>query len=143
MIDERLVRALAGIIRAGGTHQRACLIGGQALRDLYHALQARLGEIPAVRTSEDLDLLGHLGPTCGYLACLVFLLYIAGDTATSLYQRPALLWLVAPLFLYWITRVWFLAHRGELSDDPLVFAVKDRHTYVIGLMVAVLVVLAV
>lgn len=61
MIDERLVRALAGIISAGGTHQRACLIGGQALRDLYHALQARLGEIPSVRTSEDLDLLIAVG----------------------------------------------------------------------------------
>lgn len=61
MIDERLVRALAGIIRAGGTHQRACLIGGQALRDLYHALQARLGDVPAVRTSEDLDLLIAVG----------------------------------------------------------------------------------
>lgn len=61
MIDERLVRALAGIIRAGGTHQRACLIGGQALRDLYHALQARLGDIPPVRTSEDLDLLVAVG----------------------------------------------------------------------------------
>jgi hypothetical protein len=61
MIDERLVRALAGIVRAGGTYQRACLIGGQALRDLSHALQARLGEIPTVRTSEDLDLLIAVG----------------------------------------------------------------------------------
>jgi len=61
MIDERLVRALEGIIRAGGIHHRVCLIGGQALRDLYHALQARLGDIPGVRTSEDLDLLIAVG----------------------------------------------------------------------------------
>ncbi len=116
-----------------------------ALSKRFTELSAARGEVNSRRgyRPEDLDLLGNLGPTCGYLACLVFLLYIAGDTATTLYSRPTFLWFVGPLFLYWITRIWFLAHRGELSDDPLVFAVKDRHTYVIGLMTAVLVLLAV
>jgi len=104
-----------------------------------------MGELNSRRgyRAEDLQLLGHLGPTCGYLACLVFLMYIEGDTATMLYPHPAFLWSVGPLFLYWITRVWFLAHRGELSDDPLVFAVKDRHTYVIGLLTLLCFLLAV
>jgi hypothetical protein len=62
MIDDRLVLALAGILEAGGVHQRCCLIGGQALRDLYHALQEYIGpEIPGVRASQDLDLLLSMG----------------------------------------------------------------------------------
>ena len=39
---------------------------------------------------------------------------------------PSFLWLMCPVLIYWISRVWILAHRGELDDDPLVFAVKDR-----------------
>ena len=62
MIDPRAVQALAGLIRTKRTHQRACLIGGQALLDLYGSLRVRIGpHIPAVRASSDLDLLLALG----------------------------------------------------------------------------------
>lgn len=62
MIDARVIQALEGIVQAGKTHQRACLIGGQALRDLYEALTVRIGpDIPAVRASQDLDLLLSIG----------------------------------------------------------------------------------
>ncbi|MBA3845289.1 MAG: nucleotidyl transferase AbiEii/AbiGii toxin family protein [Planctomycetes bacterium] len=62
IVDDRVVRALEGLIRVGNTHQRACLIGGQALRDLYDALRLRIGDdIPAVRASQDVDLLLSIG----------------------------------------------------------------------------------
>jgi hypothetical protein len=40
--------------------------------------------------------------------------------------------LACPLLLFWISRVWLFAHRGDLHDDPVVFALKDRASYVIG-----------
>ncbi|MCZ6835626.1 MAG: UbiA family prenyltransferase [Planctomycetota bacterium] len=85
---------------------------------------------------DDLQLIDSLGPTCGYIAVTIFALYINDEAASALYGHPMVLWLMCPLLLYWITRIWFLVHRGELEDDPVVFAMKDRHSYFIGLLCA-------
>ena len=76
----------------------------------------------------DLELMAPMGLSSGYLAVLVMALYISGDSVAGLYARPVLLWFICPLLLYWISRVWFLAHRGEIEDDPLFFAVRDRQS---------------
>lgn len=76
--------------------------------------------------SDDAHLLESLGPASGYLAVLVFCLYIDSDAVAALYQRAWLLWAVCPVLLYWVTRFWLLARRDEVHDDPVVFALKDR-----------------
>jgi len=90
----------------------------------------------------DIDLLGSVGASSGYVAVAVFALYINSNDVHLLYQRPALLWLIAPLILYWITRVWFLAHRGKMHDDPVVFALTDRHSYFLAGLITLLLGLA-
>ncbi len=77
------------------------------------------------RTS-DLAMVGALGAAAGLNAVTVFALYISGATVNQLYSRPEILWLVAPLLMYWIARALLLASRRELDDDPVVFALKDR-----------------
>jgi len=79
-----------------------------------------------------------LGTTSGYLSVLVLALYINSQEVTRLYDRPLVLWLICPLLLYWITRMWFRAQRGEIDDDPLVAAIKDPFSYGIGLAIAIL-----
>ena len=59
-------------------------------------------------------------------------LYISSEKVVQFYNNPAMLWLLCPMLLYWIARVWMLASRGELSDDPLDFAARDPQTWVIG-----------
>ena len=81
---------------------------------------------------DDVRLIDTLGPSSGYMAVMIFMLYINDEAASTLYGRPDLLWLMCPLLLYWITRVWFLVHRGELEDDPVVFALRDPHSYLIA-----------
>ena len=88
----------------------------------------------------DLSMIQVLGPTSGYLAVLVLSLYISSPDVVKLYRHPSFLWLLCPILLYWITRVWFLAHRRQLTDDPVLFAIKDRVSYLA--MLATLVVLA-
>jgi len=90
----------------------------------------------------DLGLLESVGPTSGYMAVLVLALYIHGDTVKRLYPHPWALWLICPLFLYWVNRFWILAKRRALSDDPLVFAFKDRVSLAIGAVAALLMLLA-
>ena len=91
---------------------------------------------------EDMELLRSIGPTSGYLSVLVLGLYINSKEVIALYRHPATLWFIGPCLLYWLTRMWLLAHRGEMTDDPLVFSVKDAQSYVVGFFVATIVILA-
>jgi 4-hydroxybenzoate polyprenyltransferase len=77
-------------------------------------------------------LIGMLGTAAGYLSVLVFALYITSRDVVVLYRSPAILWFAVPLLLYWMSRVWLLAHRGELHEDPVVFALGDAQSYVVG-----------
>jgi len=89
------------------------------------------------RTS-DLDLLRSLGPSAGYLAVAVLALYIQSQAVAELYARPWLLWLAAPLAIFWITRVWLFAHRGDMDDDPVLFALRDRTSWAVAIAGGVL-----
>jgi hypothetical protein len=74
------------------------------------------------------------GVTAGYIAVLVLALYIQDSNAAELYGRPEVLWLVCPLMLYWISRAWLFTHRGGMHDDPIVFALKDRISWYVGIL---------
>lgn len=74
----------------------------------------------------DLPLLQALGCGCGLIAVMVLALYINSPESIALYSRPKMLWLLCPLLLYWISHIWVVAHRGKMTDDPIVFSVKDR-----------------
>lgn len=81
--------------------------------------------------AQDLDIVRVAGPVSGYSAIVVMALYINSPTTLTLYHAPQFLWLVCPLLAYWITRIWFLANRGELDHDPIVFALKDPASYAV------------
>lgn len=74
----------------------------------------------------DLQIVASMGSASGYLAALVFSLYVESGAHRGAYREPVLLWLVVPVLLYWISRVWILTGRGEMQDDPVKFALKDR-----------------
>lgn len=86
----------------------------------------------------DLEQVAQLGSACGSISVLVMALYISGKDVSKLYSSPDRLWLICPLLLYWISRVWLLAYRGELDEDPIVFALSDRTSYVVGLLAALI-----
>jgi 4-hydroxybenzoate polyprenyltransferase len=90
----------------------------------------------------DREWLGSMGGACGYLSVLVLALYINSDQVVALYRMPLALWLVCPLLLYWVGRMWLLAHRGKIHDDPIVATVLDPASYLIGLLVALVMYLA-
>jgi 4-hydroxybenzoate polyprenyltransferase len=73
----------------------------------------------------DTPLLREMGVTSGYVAALIFALYIQSEQVTRLYTRPALLWPICFVILFAMSRMWFLALRGRLDDDPVRFVLKD------------------
>ena len=85
---------------------------------------------------EDMNVLLSLGTAAGYGAVLVVALYLSSPEVTVLYAHPERLWLVCPMLLYWINRMLILANRGEMDDDPIIFSVRDRISWLTGAGVA-------
>ncbi|HWT65981.1 MAG TPA: UbiA family prenyltransferase [Terracidiphilus sp.] len=90
----------------------------------------------------DMEQIRSFGTASAYAAVVVFMLYIARPDVTALYRYPSRLWLIVPLLIYWVNRVWLLAGRGELDDDPVVFAMRDRMSLAVGLAVVIVAVFA-
>ena len=93
-------------------------------------------------TVRDIPVLLGFGTACSVAAALVYCLYITSDEVLRLYGRPDILWLGLPILLYWLGRVWLLAHRGLVHEDPLLFALRDRASYVAGVAMALTIWLA-
>jgi 4-hydroxybenzoate polyprenyltransferase len=75
---------------------------------------------------DDLDMLRSMAAASGYMSVLVMALYVNGGDVLSLYRHPLALWALCPILLFWISRVLMLANRGQMNDDPVVFALRDR-----------------
>lgn len=91
---------------------------------------------------DDMSLLQSLGAASGYLSILVLGLYINTPDKAMLYSHPKYMWLLVPIMLYWISRVWMLTHRGKMHDDPLVYALKDPASLLTGAAAAAVLVMA-
>ncbi len=75
--------------------------------------------------ASDLPLVQTMGVAAGFCSAMLLALYINGDTVMRTYTHPEVLWLTVPIHLYWVSRMWMQAQRGNMHDDPVVFAVRD------------------
>jgi 4-hydroxybenzoate polyprenyltransferase len=91
---------------------------------------------------DDLPFLQNLGTATGGMAVLVLALYINSPDITRHYSQPKWLWFLCPLLLYWISHTWMKTHRGEMHDDPLVFALQDRLSQLMAVFGAIILILA-
>jgi 4-hydroxybenzoate polyprenyltransferase/hydroxymethylpyrimidine pyrophosphatase-like HAD family hydrolase len=91
---------------------------------------------------KDIAVIPNLGISSGLLSVLVLALYINSDEVQALYIRPNFLWLLTLPLLYWISRLWILASRGLVDQDPIVFALKDRVSYYLALFIFIVLFIA-
>jgi len=82
--------------------------------------------------AKDLELVSSLGAAAGYIAVLIMVLYIHDPVNIEKYSKPDWLWLVFPALLYWVSRMWLIAHRGMMHEDPVLYALHDRPSYLVG-----------
>jgi 4-hydroxybenzoate polyprenyltransferase len=87
----------------------------------------------AYRTA-DLEPLVLLGLVCGMIAVALFVVFVGSVDARLIYAHPERLWFLVPVAIYWVARLWLLAYRGRVDEDPVVFALKDRTSYVMGML---------
>jgi len=149
---------LADVAVLGGMYALRVLVGGLATRIpvstwliafslfffLSLAFLKRFAELRRLRDEgakatpgrgyvpSDAPVLLALGPACAVVSALVLGLYVEGDTVATLYRTPNVLWALVPLLVYWSGRIWLLAQRGELDDDPILFTTRDRGSYVVA-----------
>ncbi|WP_433967884.1 UbiA family prenyltransferase [Tunturiibacter gelidiferens] len=87
----------------------------------------------------DIEQLRSFGTASGYASVVVLTLYISNLDAAQLYHHTNRLWLLVPVLLLWISRLWFTASRGQLDEDPVVYAITDRRSLLLGLLVVLIV----
>lgn len=91
----------------------------------------------------DTEQMRAFGTASAYASVVVFSLYISAQDVTPLYPHPQRMWLITPIMILWISRVWLLASRGELDEDPVIFAVTDRMSLLLGFAAVCAILLAI
>lgn len=86
----------------------------------------------------DLETLSQMGISSALVSALILALYVDSKAVAGLYTYPQLIWLVCPIVLYVMARVWVLARRGQMHDDPLVFMITDWRSQVMGALTVVI-----
>lgn len=91
---------------------------------------------------DDVHAILALGTSAGVASVLLLATYIQSSAVSVLYPAPTILWLVIPLFFYWISNLWMKAGRGQMNDDPVIFALRDRASVVCALLIVITFVVA-
>lgn len=105
--------------------------------ELLITLQNNKQEAPGRGYSvNDLPVLMSIGVSSGLGSVLILALYLNNPETNLMYPNTMWLWLMPPLLLYWVSRMWMKAHRGQVDDDPVVFAAKDWQSLLVLLISA-------
>lgn len=91
--------------------------------------------------NSDSNLILSFGVGSGLIATLVLALYVNSESILEIYRSPIVIWGTVPVLLSWIFRIWLKTHRGEISDDPLLYATKDPVSIAAGMLVAAIVII--
>lgn len=144
------VRILAGSA-ATGVPVSAWLAGFSVFLFLSLAFVKRFSELESLRerggvaTSgrgylvSDLEQLRALGTGAAYAAVVVLTLYLNNPDTALLYRHTNRLWLAVPVMLLWLSQIWMLASRGQMHDDPVVFAITDKRSLLLGVLMVLVV----
>jgi 4-hydroxybenzoate polyprenyltransferase/phosphoserine phosphatase len=116
-----------------------CLATVKRCSELIARREAKQPLVGRGYRSCDLNVLFPLGAASAFSAVLVVTLYLSSPEVRALYSHPMRMWLVCPPLLYWISRVLVLANRNEMHDDPVIFALTDRVSWLTAALVAAIV----
>jgi 4-hydroxybenzoate polyprenyltransferase/phosphoserine phosphatase len=92
--------------------------------------------------SSDSQPIALFGVASGFVGGVVLALYLEDPNTSDMYSAPLFLWTIVALWLFWIARAWLFAFRGQMKDDPVLFAVKDKGSYLAGLAIVLAFILA-
>jgi 4-hydroxybenzoate polyprenyltransferase len=101
--------------------------------ELVHADElVKSGQSGRGYIGNDREVLLAFGVASSFAAVVILSLYVHSQEVGILYRRPGPLLLLCPILLYWLSRIWLKAHRGDLHDDPITLAIRDPVSYAVG-----------
>ena len=104
--------------------------------ELVHAEElVQTGNSGRAYTRRDRELFMHLGVGSSFSAVVILALYIHGKEVANLYRKPEYLLFICPVILYWLSRTWLQANRGELDEDPVALAIRDPVSYAVAVVI--------
>lgn len=148
------IRIVAGAV-AIGVDVSSWLLAFSMFTFLSLALVKRSSELVAMASMKRASAKGRdyqqvdatsvtsMGVAAGYMAVLVLALYVDNPHVSAAYEHPRLLWLLCPLMLYWISRLWMKTGRGEMHDDPIIFSLRDLASWAVCLAMMLVTLLAI
>jgi len=110
-----------------------------------HRVVRTIGEGGSARgyNQQDMTILLATGVSTGVSSIVIFMIYLINEQyPRAIYQNPDALWGVMPVLLVWILRLWHLSVHGRMSEDPVLFALKDRFSLVLGAVVVAIMLVA-
>ena len=131
------VRIVAGAL-AIGAPLSPWLLAFSVFMFLSLALVKRCSELVSLRAADiesakgrdyrtsDLVILWPLGVSAAMSSVVIFGLFVSASVTRERYATPEVLWVVALGLIYWLTRLWIKTARGEMHDDPIVYALRNR-----------------
>ena len=144
------IRIFAGGAAAGDVPVSNWLGGFSVFFFLSLAFVKRFAELESLRLQDkaptngrgylvlDIEQLRAFGTSAAYASVVVLLFYIS-NLDTYLYRHPGRLWFLLPVLLLWVSQLWLLASRGELNEDPVVYAITDKRSLLLGALVVAIV----
>jgi 4-hydroxybenzoate polyprenyltransferase len=91
---------------------------------------------------DDLTVLSAIAVAAAFNSVTVYAIFIGSPEVKQAYSNSQVLWLITPILIYWLARMMLLAHRNKITVDPVLFALRDLHSWACGLAIAILLLLA-
>ncbi len=88
-------------------------------------------------TIRDYPVLMTLGVSSALMSVIIFCFYTNNNILVNQYQKPTVLWLIVPALAHWLTRIWLITNRGKMTDDPIIFAIKDKVSLITITIIAI------
>jgi 4-hydroxybenzoate polyprenyltransferase len=92
--------------------------------------------------TDDIGILQTMGVAASFVSATVLALFVQSDSVAARYSHPEYLWIVVPLLLFWQCRLWLATTRGYMHDDPIVYAARDRVSWLTAVAALVVFILA-
>ncbi|HEY0184721.1 MAG TPA: UbiA family prenyltransferase [Rhodopila sp.] len=110
-----------------------------------HRVIRTLGDGASARgySEPDMPILLATGVSTGVSSIVIFMIYLINEQyPQAVYRHPAVLWGIMPVLLVWILRLWHLSVHGRMSEDPVIFALKDRFSLALGCVILLIMLVA-
>jgi 4-hydroxybenzoate polyprenyltransferase len=110
-----------------------------------HRVVRTVGEGASARgySQQDMPILLATGISTGVSSIVIFMIYLINEQyPRAIYRYPDALWAIMPVLLIWILRLWHLAVHGRMSEDPVIFALKDAFSLVLGAVIVLIMLIA-